>query len=143
MENKIILGYHKNFQNEAIKIKEFLVANNYQIVLEISNNCVIELSKEITKALKKDFSLRVILLDNYGIFPFMFLSKVKKFIVALVTEEHSSHMTMLHNNANILIVPLSFVAVPLAKSIIDAYLKTVYENKRHKIRLEMLDLMVN
>ncbi|MEF9985271.1 MAG: RpiB/LacA/LacB family sugar-phosphate isomerase [Malacoplasma sp.] len=90
----------------------------------------------------KNKNSRMIILDDYGALPFMVASKIPTSIVAELEDEHSAHMTMGHNNANVITLGSKILGFDLLIGIIDKYLFAKYEGGRHKVRLDMLTKML-
>lgn len=91
---------------------------------------------EAIKSKKIPFCL---VLDEYGISPFMFLTKYDHHYVALVEDEHSAYMTKLHNNANIVLFSTTYNSQAYLLVLLEAYLKSHFEGSRHLVRLKMLE----
>ncbi len=68
----------------------------------------------------------------------MAASKVNGIRAAVVSEEYSARMAMVHNNANILAMGGRVVGKDLAKSIVDAYLNAEFEGGRHQKRIDKI-----
>lgn len=85
----------------------------------------------------------LVVIDNYGIFPFMILGKLKFSIVAVLENEYSSKLTKEHNNSNVLILPSMILGNDLLYSIIDNFFVSKFNGGRHQGRIEMLDALLN
>ncbi|MGL4769004.1 MAG: RpiB/LacA/LacB family sugar-phosphate isomerase [Mycoplasmoidaceae bacterium] len=86
-----------------------------------------------------DENKRYIILTDDGIFLLMYLSKISYSIVAIVSDEYSAHMTIEHNNSNILIIPMNVVSCNLLLAIVNQLKKAKFEGNRHNIRIKMLN----
>lgn len=89
---------------------------------------------------KKDS--RLIVVDDYGIFPFMILGKLQFSIVAVLENEYNAKLTKEHNNSNVVILPSMILGNDLLYSILDNFLGSKFDGGRHKGRIEMLDVML-
>lgn len=66
-------------------------------------------------------------------------NRVQKIRCALCTDVSMAILARKHNNANVLALGSRFIAVEKAKWIVDAFLKTQFENERHEKRVRKLD----
>jgi len=62
-------------------------------------------------------------------------NKVRGARAALCTDTYMARMARAHNNANILALGARVIGAGLALDIVDAFLKGVYENERHALRV--------
>lgn len=85
-----------------------------------------------------DSKKRYVILHPDCIEYFMLFTKMPESIVALVSDEHSAHMTCEHNNTNILLIPTDICAEKLILNIFYNFINSSYEDGRHKVRLDML-----
>ncbi len=116
------------------KIESFTLKTDLEYVQKI-----VEISKEISKANRKDIAL--ISLDETGGLGFIAASKVKGMIASQISDEHSSHMTREHNGSVGLNLGADISATPLLKSIIKLYVEERFAAGRHMVRVDMLDDM--
>ena len=58
---------------------------------------------------------------------------------ALCTNEYTARMSRKHNNANILCLGARAIGEDLALSILDVFMRTVYDQGRHQKRVELMD----
>lgn len=65
-------------------------------------------------------------------------NKVKKIRACVCSEPVTAHLSKLHNNANIIAFGARIVGEETAKAIVDAWLDTEYEGKRHQKRIDMI-----
>lgn len=94
------------------------------------------------KYIYKNKNCKMIIIDDFGILPFMVVSKLPLSIVAELEDEHSAYMTMSHNNSNVITLGSSILGLNLLLTIVDKYLFAKYEGGRHKVRIDMLDRML-
>ena len=71
----------------------------------------------------------------------MTLNKHQGIRAALVWIPEIAHMTRLHNDANVLVMPGRYISTELASKIMDEFLKTPFEGGRHVRRLEKIPLL--
>jgi ribose 5-phosphate isomerase B len=81
---------------------------------------------------------RGILICGSGIGMSIVANKVPGVRAALCQTVQFAQLSRMHNNANVLILSGRFISKYLAKDIIDAWLKTEYEDGRHERRLEKI-----
>ena len=70
----------------------------------------------------------------------MTLNKHQGIRAALVWIPEIAHMTRLHNDANVLVMPGRYISVDMAEKIMDEFLKTPFEGGRHVRRLEKMPI---
>lgn len=68
----------------------------------------------------------------------MTLNKHQAIRAALVWMPEIAHMTRLHNDANVLVMPGRYISTETAAGIMDEFLKTPFEGGRHVCRLEKM-----
>lgn len=141
MKTKIYCS-KKNFLIISKLLCELKLNQNVNTNLSDDENQNFQIYDEILNSLNlKEFD-RYILIEELGIGAFMYLTKNKKSIVAYVEDEHSAYMTPLHNNSNVMIVPLATVTVRHLREILKTFLKSKFEAGRHFVRLEMLEKLM-
>jgi len=82
-----------------------------------------------------------IVIDAYGVGPFMTATKIKGMIAAVVSDERSAYMTREHNNSRIITMGSEIVGPGIAKNIAIEFLKADYDGGRHQVRVDMLNKM--
>ncbi|MGT2755162.1 galactose-6-phosphate isomerase subunit LacA [Streptococcus ovis] len=125
---------------------------------DVMKNYLLELGKEVVDVSnpEKDFvdnTLAVaaavnqsednlgIMVDAYGVGPFMVATKIKGMVAAEVSDERSAYMTRGHNNARLITVGLEIVGPGVAKNIAKGFVEGAYDGGRHQIRVDMLNKM--
>ncbi len=71
----------------------------------------------------------------------MTLNKHANIRAALVWMPEIAHMTRLHNDANVLVMPGRYIDNDTAKSIMDEFLDTEFEGGRHIRRIEKISAL--
>lgn len=121
---------HKELQNQ-IKTK-FDFGD-----VELSNN----IHESIIKIGENHSNYKtIIIIDDYAVAPFLYLSKIENMVVASIYDEHSSFMTAFHNNANVLCLAYEISGFELLISLIESFIRSTFEGGRHYARLDMLNL---
>ena len=125
---------------------------------DVMKNYLLELGKEVVDVSnpEKDFvdnTLAVaaavnqsednlgIMVDAYGVGPFMVATKIKGMVAAEVSDERSAYMTRGHNNARMITVGSEIVGPGVAKNIAKGFVEGAYDGGRHQIRVDMLNKM--
>ena len=139
---KIGLGSSEGGKHLKEKIKEYLRGKGYEIT-DYTNekNDIFDISHKISEAVMNGEIEKGIILDDYGIAPFMICSKHKKIVCAQVADEHSAKMTRDHNNTSIISIGYEITGENLAKSICGIFAGSDYSGGRHQVRVDMLDKM--
>ena len=139
---KIALGSSKDGEHLKEKIKEYLLAEKYEIIdYTDEKNDIFNISCKISEAVTKGEVEKGIILDDYGIAPFMICSKQKGIVCAQAADEHSAKMTRDHNNTSIITIGYEITGEALAKSICSVFAKSDYSGGRHQVRVDMLNKM--
>lgn len=71
----------------------------------------------------------------------MTLNKHQGIRAGIAWMEDLADLAKRHNNANFLVLPARFIAVHLAKLIVDAYLKAEFEGGRHARRIQKMPVV--
>ena len=137
-----ILNLDSNFDIEILKNKLNL-NEKHQTIFEQKQNSDFEdiLKKEIIN-LQKDNDYKLIVISRNSALPFMFMSKHKDVVVADISDAHSAHMTMLHNNSNAISLSTSISTINSLKEIIQNYMNSYFEAGRHMVRINMLNKII-
>lgn len=135
----VLLADNKNKKLSDLVLKHIDNHKTFEVInCKVSNNFINSIIENYKNLVAKKAHTRMIIIDDYGILPFMVASKIPNSIVAQLEDEHSARMTMEHNNSNVIILGSKILGEELLLSIIDAYLFAKYEGGRHKVRLDML-----
>ena len=70
----------------------------------------------------------------------MTLNKHQSIRAALVWIPEIAHMTRLHNDANVLVMPGRYISTEMAAKILDEFINTAFEGGRHVKRLEKMPI---
>lgn len=93
-----------------------------------------------TKVTLSDEDLGIVV-DAYGVGPFMVATKIKGMVAAEVSDERSAYMTRGHNNSRMITIGSEIVGPGVAKNIAKGFVEGEYEGGRHQIRVDMLNKM--
>lgn len=101
-----------------------------------------EASIKVSQAVLEDAqNNKGIIIDEYGVGPFMVADKFKYIICAQLNDEHSAKMTRDHNNANVITMGSGIVGKDVACKIALRFCTAKYSGGRHQIRVDMLNKM--
>ncbi|MDR1234461.1 MAG: RpiB/LacA/LacB family sugar-phosphate isomerase [Mycoplasmataceae bacterium] len=121
--------------------KTIALLGHRAIILNASDN-ILENCELLVRALQKKKVERGIAIDDYGTIPFMYIAKTPKMVVAQIADEHSAHMTCAHNNATVLSFGGEISTLHQIKNMTTAFINSKYEGGRHKVRIDMLDILM-
>lgn len=116
--------------NDAMDIIIYQKENEYDAMHEVA-----------TFIQTNRYDHRAIVIDDYGIFPFMMTTKYEGIICAQLSDEHSALMTRDHNNSNVISLGAEVVGPAVIKSIVHRFITHKYAGGRHQIRIDMLNSM--
>ncbi|OUZ19282.1 galactose-6-phosphate isomerase subunit LacA [Enterococcus cecorum] len=123
-------------------IKDFLIQQNYNVLdVTVADMDFVDNTLSVVREVLSDDSNLGIMIDAYGVGPFMTATKVKGLVVAEVSDERSAYMTRAHNNSRMITIGSQIVGVELAKNIVKGFLDGQYDGGRHQIRVDMLNKM--
>ncbi|MBI1883682.1 MAG: ribose 5-phosphate isomerase B [Chlamydiae bacterium] len=91
-----------------------------------------------SKKVSEGSSDRAILLCKTGIGMSIVANKIRGVRGALCMDEKMAKMSRLHNDANVLILPATYVKENQAMKIVDEWLKTDFEGGRHEKRVKKI-----
>lgn len=137
---KLVLAYTDGAKSLADALEKYISTIDKVDLEIINNNDVFDLSTEaVEKVLENPSEIRAIIIDDYGIAPFMVTAKHKYIITSETNDEHTAYMTRDHNNANIVTMGYEIVGEKVALSIADRFINHDYAGGRHQIRIDMLN----
>lgn len=137
---KLVLAYTDGAKSLADALEKYISTIDKVDLEIINNNDVFYLSTEaVEKVLENPSEIRAIIIDDYGIAPFMVTAKHKYIITSETNDEHTAYMTRDHNNANIVTMGYEIVGEKVALSIADRFINHDYAGGRHQIRIDMLN----
>ena len=82
---------------------------------------------------------RGIVIDDYGVAPFMIASKNHGIVCAPTYEDYTSSMTRHHNATQIISLGANITAEVLSCQLAENFVKTEYDGGRHQVRIDMLN----
>lgn len=130
-----------NLKNEIIEFLKNKGLNVEDLTPEGDKN-FFEASLKVTKAVLEDVeNNKGIIIDEYGVGPFMVADKFKYIICAQLNDEHSAKMTRDHNNANVITMGSGIVGKDVACRIAHRFCVAKYAGGRHQVRVDMLNKM--
>ena len=139
---KIGIGSSAGGTHLKEKVMKYLQESGYEVEdYKEEGNDVFNISCSIAEAVIEGSIEKGIIIDDYGIVPFMVCTKYKKIVCAQTADEHSAKMTRDHNNTSIISIGYEITGENLAKSICEIFADSDYSGGRHQVRVDMLDKM--
>lgn len=142
MAEKIIIGS----DHGGYKLKNQIIKHLEEMGYEVSDKgCFSENSCDypvIAKTVSEEVlssGERAILVCGTGIGMSIAANRYKGIRASHCTDTFTARMTRAHNDSNILCLGERTTGVGLALDIVDIWLKTGFENGRHKNRIDMID----
>ena len=119
-------------------MKAYLADKGYEMV-DYSDADIFTATMNVVKAIKDEGITRGIVIDDYGIAPFMVASKNHGIVCAPTYEDYTSSMTRHHNSTHIITLGANITADVLSCQLAENFVKTEYDGGRHQIRIDMLN----
>ena len=119
-------------------VKAYLADKGYEMV-DYSYADIFTATMNVVKAIKDEGITRGIVIDDYGIAPFMVASKNHGIVCAPTYEDYTSSMTRHHNSTQIITLGANITADVLSCQLAENFVKTEYDGGRHQIRIDMLN----
>lgn len=138
---KIAIAAEQEGRQLKEKIKSFLESKNYEL-MDLSNDDIFDATMEVVKAVDAGQAERGIVIDGYGIAPFMIANKNHEMVCATVYENYTSKMTRQHNNTKIITLGAKITAEDMACQLAQNFAESEYDGGRHQVRIDMLNRMV-
>ena len=117
-------------------VKAYLADKGYEMV-DYSDADIFTATMNVVKAIKDEGITRGIVIDDYGIAPFMVASKNHGIVCAPTYEDYTSSMTRHHNSTQIITLGANITADVLSCQLAENFVKTEYDGGRHQIRIDM------
>lgn len=141
--NKIVIASDHGGFELKLKIKEYLLSQNYDVLdlgTDSNKSCDYPYfaKKLCTKILSGEFN-KGILICGTGLGMSICANRFKGIRAACVSDTYSAKMSRLHNNSNVLCLGSRVLGAGLACDILDIWLNTSFEGNRHQKRLDMID----
>ena len=123
-------------------VKADLIANGHEVYdVDLADTDFVDVTMAVVAKVKESDEDLGIIIDAYGVGPFMVATKNKGIVAAVVSDERSAYMTRGHNNSRILSFGSEIVGPGLAKNIAKGFVDGSYDGGRHQIRVDMLNKM--
>lgn len=141
--NKIVIASDHGGFELKLKIKEYLLSQNYDVLdlgTDSNKSCDYPYfaKKLCSKILSGEFN-KGILICGTGLGMSICANRFKGIRAACVSDTYSAKMSRLHNNSNVLCLGSRVLGDGLACDILDIWLNTSFEGNRHQKRLDMID----
>jgi len=136
-----IAADHRGFEMKE-KIVDFLKAKRIRVLdvgTDSTESCDYpDYVIKAAEAVKKKKVSKAVAVCHSGIGSAIAANKVKGVRAALVQSVEEAALSRAHNDSNMLILGSGFVKTPLAKKIIETWLKTSFEGGRHARRIRKI-----
>ncbi|MCR5439687.1 MAG: RpiB/LacA/LacB family sugar-phosphate isomerase [Selenomonas sp.] len=119
-------------------IKVYLTSKGYEIE-DFSNPDIFTATEKVVNAILEQDITRGIVVDDYGVAPFMIAAKHHGIVCAPTYEDYTSSMTRRHNSTQIITLGAKVTAAALSCELAENFVKTEYDGGRHQIRIDMLN----
>lgn len=138
----VIIGADKAGKELKEIVKLYLQENDYNI-LDVSDDDkdFVDITLAVANEVNKQEKNLGIVIDAYGVGPFMVATKIKGMVAAEVSDERSAYMTRGHNNSRIITIGSEISGPGIAKNIVKGFVEGEYDGGRHQIRVDMLNKM--
>ena len=122
-------------------VRQHLQKAGYEM-MDLSEEDIFVATLQVVAAIREKRAERGIVIDDYGVAPFMIASKNHGIICAPVYEDYTSAMTRRHNSTQMITLGAAVTAETLSCQLAENFVKSEYDGGRHQIRIDMLDRMV-
>lgn len=141
--NKIVIASDHGGFELKLKIKEYLLSQNYDVLdlgTDSNKSCDYPYfaKKLCSKILSGEFN-KGILICGTGLGMSICANRFKGIRAACVSDTYSAKMSRSHNNSNVLCLGSRVLGAGLVCDILDIWLNTSFEANRHQKRLDMID----
>ena len=119
-------------------VKEYLSGKGYEME-DLSDADIFTATRNVVHAIRDGGITRGIVIDDYGVAPFMIASKNHGIVCAPTYEDYTSSMTRHHNSTQIITLGANITADALSCQLAENFVKTEYDGGRHQIRIDMLN----
>ena len=135
---KVALAANTDGEKLKNSIKEYLIGKGYEIE-DFSSPDIFTATENVVAAIKEKGITRGIVVDDYGVAPFMIAAKHHGIVCAPTYEDYTSSMTRHHNSTQIITLGANITAEKLSCQLAENFVKTEYDGGRHQIRIDMLN----
>ena len=135
---KVAIAANGVGENLKQAVKAYLTDKGYEMV-DYSDADIFTATMNVVNAIKEEGITRGIVIDDYGVAPFMIASKNHGIVCAPTYEDYTSSMTRHHNSTQIITLGANITAEVLSCQLAENFVKTEYDGGRHQIRIDMLN----
>lgn len=123
-------------------VKDYLISLGKEVVdVSLAEKDFVDNTLAVAAKVNENDENLGIVIDAYGVGPFVVATKIKGMIAAAVSDERSAYMTRGHNNSRMITMGSEIVGCELAKQIAKGFVDGHYDGGRHQIRVDMLNKM--
>lgn len=139
----VIIGSDKKGEHLKKIVLEYLkeLGKDFLDVSENKDVDFVDVTLLVASEVNKSSENLGIVIDSFGVGPFMVATKLKGMVCAVVSDERSAYMTRGHNNSRMVTIGAEICGPTLAKNIVKGFVDGSYDGGRHQIRVDMLNKM--
>ncbi len=138
---RIILAADEKHAPVKEQVKKFLTAQQYQVI-DLSAADIFTATMQVVGKIKEDQTAKGIVIDGYGVAPFMIANKQHGIICAAVYDDYTAKMTRRHNATQIIAMGTTISAPEALCSLAQSFIESEYDGGRHQVRIDMLNKML-
>nr|WP_263313332.1 RpiB/LacA/LacB family sugar-phosphate isomerase [Mammaliicoccus sp. Marseille-Q6498] len=141
---KILISCTKNAVSLKDKVVNALSESGIEVVDsydEALADDVYKVTVNTVELLNEHQDAKGIIIDEFGIAPFIIANKHKNMIAAAISDDRSANMTCRHNNTRLITIGSEIVGPTLAVNCAKAFAQSEYDAGRHQIRIDMLNCL--
>lgn len=142
---KIALSYLEKSADCKEFVEEQLLEMGFEIYEQTDNRTFsgsIDATHYVTDQIKAGNVDRGVVIDDYGVIPFMVANKVKAIMCSTISDERSAEMTSRHNGAHMIALGTKISTPEMMVACIREFLTHEFDKGRHVIRYEMMEKMI-
>lgn len=140
---KIVIGNDHSGVDFKFELLNYLKTNNIEVINVGTDNIESvdypDIAKEVAEIILKKEADFGILICGTGIGISIAANRISGIRAALVNNEICARLSREHNNANVLVLGARVTGIELAKSCIDAFLNSNFEDGRHGLRVKKIE----
>lgn len=138
---KIVISADQGSKMLKYRIKGALEERRHTVE-DVSAPDVFDATMNVVHAMQKRTADVGIVIDAYGVAPFMIANKNSGIICAAVYEDYTSKMTRRHNHTGIIALGSAITAECLSCELALNFVASQYDGGRHQARVDMLNKML-
>ncbi len=138
---RIVLAADEKHTLAKEQVKKFLTEQQCQVI-DVSATDIFTATIQVVGKIKEDQTAKGIVIDGYGVAPFMIANKQHGIICAAVYDDYTAKMTRRHNATQIIALGAAILAPEALCSLALDFVESEYDGGRHQVRIDMLNKML-